>query len=46
MMTTNERIEAINKELWLMEFKDHWTRADWAKVQALEMELYNLKKNA
>lgn len=40
------RIEQIERELWLMEFKDRWTRADWAKAQALEMELYNLKKNA
>ena len=25
------RIEAIERELWLMEFKEHWTPKDWAR---------------
>ena len=38
-----ERIEAIERELWLMEFKDHWTRADWDYVAELNRELLELK---
>ena len=38
-----KRIEAIEKELWLMEFKDHWTAADHAKDTALRIELAQLR---
>lgn len=40
-----ERIEAIEKELWIMEFKDHWTADDWAKRARLNAELAKLKNN-
>lgn len=39
------RIEQIERELWLMEFKDHWTSADWAKRDKLKAELMALKNN-
>jgi hypothetical protein len=39
------RIEQIEQELWLMEFKDHWTLADWAHRATLQTELNNLKNN-
>ena len=42
----NERIEAIEKELWLMEFKDHWDRKDWTRRNELHRELAELKKGA
>ena len=42
-MTKNERIEQIKKELLLMEYKDHWTRADWAERASLLAELAELK---
>lgn len=41
-----ERIEAIEKELWLMEYKDHWTPADWNRRTELNKELAELKNNA
>ena len=40
---TNERIEAIERALWLMEFKDHWTAQDWAERAALQAELAQLQ---
>ena len=39
----NERIEAIERALWLMEFKDHWTAQDWAERAALRAELAQLQ---
>ena len=33
------RIEAIERELWLMEFKEHWTPKDWARRSELNAEL-------
>lgn len=42
-MTTTERIEAIERELWLMEFKDHWTPADWERRAELNRELNELR---
>ena len=42
-MTKNERIEAIERALWLMEFKDHWTAKDWAERAELKRELAKLK---
>lgn len=44
-MTKNERIETIERELWLMEYKDHWTAKDWAERTRLERELAELKNN-
>ena len=44
MTTKTARIEAIEKELWLMEFKDHWTPADWTRRAELNRELAELKK--
>lgn len=38
-----ERIEAIERELWLMEFKDHWDNKDWARRAELNRELNELK---
>lgn len=40
-----ERIEAIERALWIMEFKDHWTPADWAERAKLNAELAKLKNN-
>ena len=45
MEERNARIEAIERELWLMEFKDHWTPADWARRAELNRELDELRKN-
>lgn len=38
-----QRIEAIEKELWLMEFKDRWDSSDWARRTELNAELAKLK---
>ena len=43
MKTVNARIEAIERELFLMEFKDHWTAEDWAERDRLNNELAQLK---
>ena len=40
-MAKNERIEQIERALWIMEFKDHWTAKDWAERAALNAELVN-----
>ena len=37
------RIEAIERELWLMEFKEHWTSKDWARRAELNAELNTLR---
>lgn len=42
-MDKNKRIEQIERELWLMEFKDHWTAKDWAERAALNAELAQLR---
>ena len=42
-MTKNERIAQIERALFVMEFKDHWTAKDWAEKNALENELAELK---
>lgn len=39
------RIEAIERELWLMEFADRWTAADWARRAELQRELAELQNN-
>ena len=44
-MTKNERIEQIEKALWLMEYKDHWTPADWVERAQLNKELNELRGN-
>ena len=38
-----QRIEAIERELWLMEYKDRWTAKDWARREELNSELAQLK---
>ncbi len=38
-----QRIEAIERELWMMEFKEHWTAKDWARRTELNVELAQLK---
>lgn len=38
-----EKIEKIENALWIMEFKDHWTPADWAERNRLNRELAELK---
>lgn len=45
-MTKNERIEKIETALFIMEFKEHWTPADWAERDRLNRELAELKNNA
>ena len=42
-MATKERIEQIERQLWIMEFKDHWTAKDWAERDELNRELAELK---
>lgn len=44
-MTKNEKIEQIERALWLMEYKDHWTARDWAERARLERELNELRGN-
>ena len=39
------RIEAIERELWLMEFADRWTTADWNRRVELQRELADLLNN-
>lgn len=43
-MTTTEKIEKIEHALFIMEFKDHWTPADWAERARLNRELAELRK--
>ena len=43
MANVNERIEAIERELWLMEYKEHWTAEDWNRRAELNAELNELK---
>ena len=43
-MAKTERIEQIERELFYMEFKEHWTAKDWAERAALNAELAQLKK--
>ena len=38
------RIELLEGELWLMEFKDHWTPKDWKDREEMQRELRELKK--
>ena len=45
-MATNEKIKAIEKELWLMEFIDRWRPADYERANQLRKELRELKNNA
>lgn len=45
MVNIKNRIEEIEYALWIMEFKDHWTPADWTKRDQLNAELYQLKTN-
>ena len=37
------RIEQIERELWLMEYKDHWDAKDSARRNALNAELAQLR---
>ena len=43
MTTTEARIKAIEQELFIMEFKEHWTPKDWAYRAELNAELNRLK---
>jgi hypothetical protein len=43
MKTVNERIEAIERELFIMEFKEHWDAKDWARRNELNRELAELR---
>lgn len=45
MNERNARIEAIERELWLMEFADRWTTADWNRRNELNRELNELRNN-
>ena len=44
MMNKNERIAKIEMALLVMEYKEHWTAADWAERAALNAELNELKR--
>lgn len=39
------RIAEIEHLLFIMEFKDHWTPADWAERAELNRELNELRGN-
>ena len=44
-MNNNEiktRIEQIERELWIMEYKEHWTLKDYARRDELNAELRKL----
>ena len=43
MKTVNERIEAIERELFIMEFKEHWDAKDWGRRNELNRELAQLR---
>ena len=43
MTNVNARIEAIERELFIMEFKDHWDAKDWARRAELNAELAKLR---
>ena len=43
MKAVNERIEAIERELFIMEFKEHWDAKDWARRNELNAELAKLR---
>ena len=43
-MINTKRIEQIETALLMMEYKEHWTPADWAERAALNAELNELKK--
>ena len=36
------RIEQIERELWIMEYKEHWTSKDYARRDELNAELRKL----
>ena len=42
-MAKEMRIEQIERELWIMEFKDHWDARDWARRNELNAELAKLR---
>lgn len=42
-MAKEMRIEQIERELWIMEFKDHWDARDWARRRELNAELAQLR---
>ena len=44
-ITKEERIAQIERALFIMEFKDHWTNADWQERAKLNTELQILKNN-
>lgn len=39
------RIAEVEHLLFVMEFKDHWTKEDWAKRAELSKELAELREN-
>ena len=43
MKTVNERIEGIERELFIKEFKEHWDAKDWARRDELNRELAQLR---
>jgi ribosomal protein L14E/L6E/L27E len=43
IMANNERIAQIERELFVMEFKEHWTEKDWARRAELNKELAELR---
>lgn len=46
MMNKNERIAKIERTLLMMEYKEHWTPADWAERAELNAKLKQLKGEA
>ena len=43
-MKNAERIKDIERQIFYLEMKDHWNRADWMRNAELERELAKLKK--
>ena len=43
ILTKEQEIERIEHQLFIMEFKDHWTSADWSERMRLNARLAQLK---
>lgn len=43
ILTAEQGIERIEHQLFVMEFKDHWTSADWSERMRLNARLAQLK---
>ena len=43
-MTTNERIEKLEMQIFVLECKDHWNTKDYEDYAKMNAELRELKK--